>query len=122
MSKIFPIQLYCDRGNGWSDSTFRETFLKAKSPSLTWYGYDVVITSATSIYFIVYSMRDAYHGGLGQPIKEIHLDVDSRLTRAHIEQAALREATRRRKKELEAAEQLVYQSYAEELLAEEGLT
>jgi len=54
--------------NPWG---FRDVFLDRKPKGLTFYEFDVVVRSKTSVTFVVYDMRDNFYGGRGKEIKKI---------------------------------------------------
>lgn len=64
MKTFFPFTVR----NPWG---FRDVFIKHKPKGFTWYEFDVVVRSKTSVTFVVYDMRDNYWGGRGKEIKKI---------------------------------------------------
>ena len=61
---FFPFTVH----NPWG---FRNVFLERKPNGLTFYEFDVIVRSKTSVTFVVYGVRDNFYGGRGEEIKKM---------------------------------------------------
>lgn len=64
MKTFFPFTIRFPR-------TFTEIFLANKPKDMTFYEFDVKVRGKTSVTFIVYDIKDNFHGGRGKEIKKI---------------------------------------------------
>lgn len=112
---VFPFTLYCG-ANGGGDHTFRNTFMAHRPKDVTWYGYDVVVNSPTSVTFVVYNMHDNYRGGLGKEILRFDVNVPVEVTLPRIGERAMFLAAAKRQEELDEAEEKIVQRYAQDIL------
>lgn len=111
---IFPLYSRCDRGNGWSDHDFSELFHKHRKDR-TWYGYDVIVHSRTSVSFVAYDL-DYHRSCVGDEIFRIGpLDVPFKLTNKIVERKIRERASDRFAAEQFAAEKAVLERYADEI-------
>lgn len=108
---IFPIKLPCDP-LGWSSYSLQPYFLRATPADLTWYSYDTIIHSQSSVEFVVYDMADNTYGGVGKSIASFKADVPVNATAEAIDRRIVTLARARREAELRAAEEEIINSYA----------
>lgn len=94
---------------------FRQAFLENK-PEDSWYAYDVEIQSRTCVKFTYYGMRDNFRGGIGAKKGEFTATVPSSLTDKPIADQAYRMAGEKRRLELAAAEHIIIERYANDIL------
>lgn len=114
---IFPIKLYAyqsQSGHTNSESAFKDLFYSTKSKDMVWYAYDVHILSTNQVEFIVYDMRDSFHGGIGKEIGRYKVFCETKLTDKFIDKRLMEIAVDRRRNELEQIEQDIIDSYYKE--------
>lgn len=124
-AKIFPIVRKAVETPHFTSSpySYREAFLAAFKPvrdqdrRASYYAYDVIIHSRTSVEFVVYDMRDNLCGGIGDETHRLKAKVKASLTREDVEDAIYRAAELRRSAELFLAEQRIIDGYADEIRA-----
>lgn len=116
---LFPFTLKCDH-RGWSDHSFRQTFMDYKPRGMSWYAYDVIVTSPSEVEFVAYGIFCPAKGGVGDEITRFKADVPASLTCQSIKHQAERLALAFRKKELAGAENLIVSGYAAAIIAAQG--
>lgn len=116
LDEVFPIVIGCDH-RGWSDFHFQRLFLSNKPDGLIWFAYDVIINSPTEVEFVVYNMADSCYGGVGAKIASFSAVASVDTTRDAIERRIRAIATERRNAELQAAESIIIDGYADDIRA-----
>lgn len=117
---VFPILMPCYETPHYTSSeyNFRKAFLANKPEKMTWFAYDVTITSPTSVTFTVFGMRDNCYGGIGKRLDSFDTCVDGALTAEYIEKKIRQLARQQREDELEAEEARIVASYADKIRAD----
>lgn len=128
--KFFPFTVYAPNESG-GPYEFREAF-DANRPEtyevvetwgtyehrsmrkFTYFGYDVIVLSATEVEFVCYSILDTCYGGRGDLFHRFKAKVNKSVTTPAINRRLVSRAVDRRDEELRQAELLIIKAYANE--------
>lgn len=117
--EFFPFTIPCRDDHTYVRyaTEFQNLFLAHRPEKMSWYAYDVVIKSPTTVGFVVYTMRDSARGGIGGKVGEFEIGgVDPDLTKNAIIKQAYDLASSQRALELRLAEEALLRERTERIV------
>ncbi len=111
---VFPFKICCF-SHGGGAYEYQNHMLKGKPSKLSWYAYDTIVHSRTSVEFVLYSMLDSFSGGISKEIARFKCVIPADVTAKDVERQIIEEARLMREKELRDAEEKIIARYADKI-------
>jgi hypothetical protein len=113
--QIFPFKRYAsDNGHFVSNPKLAEMIWQRVRPKgLTWYALDIELVSEDEATITVHSMRDSFHGGIGEVIHRQAVKIDDGEERRLADEYILYRCTVLAQEELERRDQEEYRRRVE---------
>lgn len=122
MKDLFPFEIAAhDNGNFIDQPPFRKTFRDGKPDDVTWYAFDIKVSSWSECEFTVFGMRDSCYGGIGMACGSFTCVPNEDEIKAYIVRRLYRMAVAEEEREVREARAKRVEEIRNQLMIEYGL-